>query len=133
MSAEELIKKYTPSYLTAHPCLCGYWVISYWVRFYPDSGEAVQQGDEVTVEEADTILQEHLNNLELPHGVWTDGQREALKSIIHYMQEDWIESALKRALEASDWTTAKELWLNLGMTDWRAEEVALFFGVDSFN
>ncbi len=134
MNAENLIKKYTPVYLKAHPCLCGYWVISYWLRFYPDSGKAVQPGDEMTLDEADELLRQHLDKLELPerrwlpNGEWPNNQREALKSIMHYLQEDWAGSELKHALEAGDWAVAKELWLNLGMPEWRQEEVELFFG-----
>lgn len=132
MTAEELIKKYTPEcYLKAYPCLCGYWVLSYWVREYPENGEPIQKGDEITQKQADEMLTQHLAKLVLPLGEWTNNQQEALKSVIHYLQDDWDNSTLKQALEAKDFEKAKEIWLSLGMPEWRQEEVELFFGVDN--
>lgn len=129
MTAEELIKKYTAIYLKAWPCLCGYWVISYWIRYYPDNGLEVQKGDEITQEQADEILRLHLAKFKLPKGEWSEKQQEALKSIMHYLQDEWKDSKLKQALEVKDFDKARELWLSLTMPEWRQEEVALFFNI----
>lgn len=139
MKAFELIKKYTPCFLTAvNSCKefqYTFWVIGCWILQYPKTfkdGRLVQEGDEVTQDEADQILKDHLAEFE-------QNQKEALLSIMHFIQkETWPDSPLCKAIEAGDMETARTEWEALKAVNfegldfpaWRDEEIKLFFGVD---
>lgn len=95
MKAFELIKKYTPCFLKAVNSYKGFqytfWVIGCWILQYPKTfkdGRLVQEGDEVTQDEADQILEDHLAEFELPAGDWSENQKEALLSIMHFIQKE---------------------------------------------
>lgn len=146
MKAFEMIKKYTPCFLKAVNSYKGFnytfWVIGCWILQYPKTfkgGRLVQEGDEVTQDEADQILKDHLTEFELPSGDWSENQKEALLSIMHFIQkETWPESPLCKAIEAGDMESARTEWEALKAVNfegldfpvWRDEEIKLFFGVD---
>lgn len=146
-TAFNMVTKYTPCWLEARDnfngislCAYGFYVIGYWITKYPATffgGRLVQEGDVITQEQANQILIDHMNEFVLPEGNWSDDQKEAIKSVMHFIQEEtWQSSPLYKALVANDMVAARAAWedmkqLNFEGCDfpsWRQEEIELFFG-----
>lgn len=133
-TALDLIIKYTPFYPEAKPCITGHYYIGYWFNAY-EEGLPVQKGDTITKERAKEVLEYHLSDLELPSGDWNDKQKEALKSLIYYMQYSWEDSPIKKALESGDLKAVRFEWEKIrdGVPyvegrPWKQDEINLFFG-----
>lgn len=134
ITAFDLIVKYTPFYYCATPCLNGNYYIGYWMDAYKD-GTKVKKDDTISEQDAQELLKFYLNKIELPEGSWTDNQKEALKSLIYYMQFAWDESEIKKAIDKKDYLSVREEWEKLRDTEvfennkpWKQEEINLFFG-----
>jgi hypothetical protein len=134
ITAFDLIVKYTPFYYYATPCLNGNYYIGYWMDAYKD-GTKVKKDDTISEQDAQELLKFYLNKIELPEGSWTDNQKEALKSLIYYMQFAWDESEIKKAIDKKDYLSVREEWEKLRDTEvfennkpWKQEEINLFFG-----
>ena len=134
ITAFDLIVKYPPFYYYATPCLNGNYYIGYWMDAYKD-GTKVKKDDTISEQDAQELLKFYLNKIELPEGSWTDNQKEALKSLIYYMQFAWDESEIKKAIDKKDYLSVREEWEKLRDTEvfennkpWKQEEINLFFG-----
>lgn len=107
----ELIKEFEGFREKAYVCPAGQWTIGYGSTTYAD-GTPVKKGDKVTREEADKLVKHYCENkIKMPKGDWTDGQREALCSLIYNIgQGAFDRSKLKKALENHQWDVAYKNW-----------------------
>lgn len=134
-TAFDMIIKYTPLYKEARWCVCGDFYIGYWCNKYSD-GSSVREGDTITEKAAKRLLQNELEKIIIPDGNWNDNQKEALKSLIYYLQHAWDESKIKKAIEDGNLKDAKKLWFEIkdsaqeNLKPWKQEEIDLFFGED---
>lgn len=134
ITASNLIIKYTPFCEKATLCLTGKYHIGYWFDVYPD-GRPVAENDTISKEDAQTMLEEYLSKLELPSGEWTENQKEALKSLMYYMQDTWADEDIKQDLEDKNFAAVRKKWELIrdngpfsGVKQWKQEEINLFFG-----
>lgn len=131
----ELIKKYEGCKLTAYKCAAGVWTIGWGSTFYQD-GRLVKQGDKITQDEADKLLDWYVKTkIKVPVGL-NKTQTEAVQSLIYNIgQGAFDKSALKKAIEAKDWKAVFNNWNWItgggqflkGLAKRRAEELMLFF------
>lgn len=131
----ELIKKYEGCKLTAYKCAAGVWTIGWGSTFYQD-GRPVKQGDKITQDEADKLLDWYVKTkIKVPVGL-NKTQTEAVQSLIYNIgQGAFDKSTLKKAIEAKDWKAVFNNWNWItgggqflkGLAKRRAEELMLFF------
>ena len=131
----ELIKKYEGCKLAAYKCAAGVWTIGWGSTFYQD-GRPVKQGDKITQDEADKLLDWYIKNkIKVPVGL-NKTQTEAVRSLIYNIgQSAFDKSTLKKAIESKDWKAVFNNWNWItgggqflkGLAKRRAEELMLFF------
>ena len=131
----DLIKKYEGCKLKAYKCPAGVWTIGWGNTYYKDK-RPVKEGDTITQKGADDLLQWYCSTqVSLPPGL-TQGQQEALYSLIYNIgQTAFDKSKVKAAILAKDWRGMwKEYdWITAcgqflkGLAKRRAEELLLFF------
>lgn len=131
----ELIKKYEGCKLSAYKCAAGIWTIGWGSTFYQD-GRPVKQGDKITQDEADKLLDWYVKTkIKVPVGL-NKTQTEAVQSLIYNIgQGAFDKSTLKKAIEAKDWKAVFNNWNWItgggqflkGLAKRRAEELMLFF------
>lgn len=132
-----LIKKHEGLRLVAYLCPQGYWTIGYGCRFHLD-GRPVKQGDEITKEMAEIMLDNYLIKEVYPvidgMGIqFTLNQRDALSSLVYnWNAKEFKKSKLYKAIKNKDWANVCREWdygfkNNLkGLFKRRTEELALF-------
>lgn len=132
-----LIKKHEGLRLVAYLCPKGYWTIGYGCRFHLD-GTPVKQGDEITKEMAEIMLDNYLIKYVYPviDGMqmnFTINQKDALACLIfNWSPEGFKKSKLYKAIKNKDWVNVCREWdygfkNNLkGLFKRRTEELAIF-------
>lgn len=133
----ELIKKHEGLRLQAYLCPKGYWTIGYGNRFHLD-GSPVKEGDEITKEKAEILLNDYLIKEVYPvidgMGIqFTPKQKDALACLIYnWNAKGFRNSKLYQAIKKRDWASVCREWDYgfknnlLGLFKRRTEELALF-------
>lgn len=132
-----LILKYEGTRLIAYKCPAGIWTIATGSTRYPD-GSKVKEGDEVTEEQAEAMLNHDCNKIKFPKGL-SSNQRTALESLIFNIgQGAFDRSNLKKAIINKDIKSIYKNWDYIsaggkplrGLCKRRAEELFLFMSDD---
>lgn len=133
------ISKFEQNRLVAYKCPAGVWTIGNGITVYPD-GSPVKQGDEISVEASEVLLNDYLI-----HNVdpvikrlgknFTRKQKEALASLIFNIGGPAFEkSKLCKAIKKEDYETVFKEWnwirgggkVLKGLIKRRAEELSWF-------
>jgi len=129
----DLIKKSEKCRLKAYRCPKGILTIGWGNTFYED-GTRVKEGDEITQERADTLLNWYCTTeIKMPLGYYTEGQKTALFSLIYNIGQPAFDgSKLKQHILNKRYSDAMKEWdfglkdnLN-GIVKRRSEELYLF-------
>lgn len=131
-----LIKEFEGFREKAYKCPAGIWTIGYGSTFYED-GAKVAEGDTITKEKAENLVKWYCENkITLPHGDFSENQKEALFSLIYNIgQAAFNKSNCKKFIEEKNWKKAYESWdwvkaggeVLSGLVKRRNKERKLFF------